>query len=78
MVIVLQILTGILVVATLLPMSRAKVWWVRGLDFPRTQIAALAAIVFAAYLLVGELNDGVRWIGAVLCALVGIYQAWWI
>ena len=78
MVIVLQILTGILVVATLLPMSRAKVWWVRGLDFPRTQIAALAAIVFAVYLLVGELNDGVRWIGAVLCALVCIYQAWWI
>lgn len=78
MVVLLQFLTALLVLATLLPISRAKVWWVRGLDFPRTQIAVLAAIIFGAYILFVEFDHVLRWAGAVLCALVCIYQAWWI
>ena len=37
-----------LVAATLLPLSRSSRWWIRTLDFPRTQIAILGAVVLGA------------------------------
>jgi endonuclease/exonuclease/phosphatase (EEP) superfamily protein YafD len=74
----LHLLTALLVLATLLPLSRAKAWWVRGLDFPRSQIAALAALTLAGQFLASAERDGVGWVSAGLCAAVLIYQAGWI
>lgn len=39
----------ILVAATALPLVRTEKWWVRSLDFPRLQIAALLAFVLASF-----------------------------
>jgi len=43
-------LGGLLLLATLLPLIRTDAWWVRVLDFPRAQIAALLVLVLAAWL----------------------------
>jgi endonuclease/exonuclease/phosphatase (EEP) superfamily protein YafD len=74
----LYLLTGFILVATLLPMSRAKVWWVRGLDFPRSQIAAVAAAVFVTHVIVLDDHQPSLWISAAICAAAAIYQAAWI
>ncbi len=44
----LSVLTGLFVLVTLLPLSRHPVWWIRGWDFPRLQLAALGAVLLAA------------------------------
>ena len=75
---VLHVLTGLLLVATLLPISRAKVWWIRGLDFPRSQLASLAVVTLVAQLAVIERNNLGGWIGAIVSAAVALYQAVWI
>lgn len=65
-------LAGVLVAATLLPVSRSPRWWVRSFDFPRLQIAALAALTAAALAAIGE-GALDRWaLGAL--ALVVLYQ----
>jgi endonuclease/exonuclease/phosphatase (EEP) superfamily protein YafD len=74
----LSFLTGVLVVATLLPLSRAKVWWVRGLDFPRTQIAALAALVLCLSFVGGLPEDGRGWFWPVVNGSICLYQLIWI
>ncbi len=46
--IALLALAALLVVATVLPLVRKPYWWIRSFDFPRAQIAALAAATLAA------------------------------
>ena len=41
-------LSVLLVLASLLPLSRRPQWWIRGLDFPRLQLAVLALLVLLA------------------------------
>src|SRR4029453_1557208 len=36
------------IAATLLPLSRSAIWWIRFFDFPRVQIALIAAVALAA------------------------------
>lgn len=71
-------LTGLVLALTLLPLSRHEAWWVRGLDFPRLQLAVLALALLAAE---AALLDRGRWetwavMAAALASLA--YQAWWI
>lgn len=72
-------ITALLAAATLLPLSRIEHWRVRGLDFPRLQIAcALAALLLAQTLM---LRDDVTLLrGSLLLATAGCLalQAWWI
>jgi endonuclease/exonuclease/phosphatase (EEP) superfamily protein YafD len=71
-------LGALAIATTLLPLSRSDVWWIRINDFPRLQIAALAAAVLAACLLL----DAFRGTGAgqlfiavlVLCLLYQGYR----
>ena len=75
---VISTLVGLIVLATLLPLSKHTEWWVRDLDFPRLQIAALALIVLAVepFLLdLSEVASGAL-IAITVCCL--LYQAWWI
>ncbi len=63
---------------TLAPLSRSRVWWIRGFDFPRLQfsLAALALLALEAWLL--DLGQPAGWflLGVTLLCLG--YQAWWI
>lgn len=73
----LTLLTALLVAGTVLPLSRAKVWWVRGWDFPRAQIAALSGGVIAAQLIAGPVGPA----GTVVLMVAGavaLYQLGWI
>ncbi|WP_151633868.1 endonuclease/exonuclease/phosphatase family protein [Noviherbaspirillum aerium] len=71
-------LTVLLVLATLLPLSRSTHWWIRDLDFPRLQIAAVGATLLVAELFFLDLkavgHDII--IAATLACM--LYQAWWI
>ncbi|HEX2188662.1 MAG TPA: endonuclease/exonuclease/phosphatase family protein [Longimicrobiaceae bacterium] len=71
-------LGGLLLVLTLLPLSRHEAWWVRGLDFPRLQLAALALALLAAQAALLDRGRPESWM--VMAVTLGClaYQAWWI
>ncbi|MDO8861040.1 endonuclease/exonuclease/phosphatase family protein [Haliea sp. E1-2-M8] len=72
--------TVVLVFATLVPLSRITAWWIRGLDFPRLQLSALAGTLLAVGVVIGVL-DGLSPLvitGLALCAGCIIFHAWWI
>ncbi len=74
----LATVTAALAAVTLLPLWRHEAWWVRGWDFPRLQLTALAAALLAAGGLLLDPSRPRSWIlFAVLAACVA-YQAWWI
>jgi endonuclease/exonuclease/phosphatase (EEP) superfamily protein YafD len=75
---ILAALSGVLLVLTLLPLSRHEAWWVRGLDFPRLQLAAAAVALLAAQLAVLDRSHPAAWaaMGVALGCL--LYQATWI
>lgn len=64
----LSILALFFVTATLLPLIRHEVWWIRIFDFPRAQIAVAGAIVTMAYLYFWDTRSVVE--GLILGALV--------
>lgn len=78
MALLIHFFTALLVVATLLPLSRAKIWWVRGLDFPRSQIAALAALNLIAQVFVRGIQGVAEGVNVGFCAAVVLYQGAWI
>lgn len=68
----------LLVVLTILPCFKARVWWVRIWDFPRTQLALLLATAIAAqWLWLDEFRTSSQ---ALLIASLAsfFYQLWWI
>lgn len=74
----ISLLTALLVVLTLLPLSRSEAWWVRGCDFPRLQFAAFGlSLILAAFLLL-DLSRPATWIVLAFCSSCVAYQAWWI
>jgi endonuclease/exonuclease/phosphatase (EEP) superfamily protein YafD len=66
------------VVATLLPLSRCEAWWVRGLDFPRLQLAVLALALLLAGLWLAPGRGIPGWLALLACAACLAYQAWWV
>ncbi len=75
---IIATLVAVLLLATLLPLSRKTGWWIRDLDFPRLQIAIGALLLFAAELVFLEWDEGlsVALVATTMACL--IYQAWWI
>lgn len=71
-------LVAVLLVATLLPLSRSESWWIRGLDFPRLQLSllALALLLTGLYFTVGR--GLAAWTAVAVCAGCLLYQGWWI
>ncbi len=76
--IVIATLVALLVLITLLPLSRATVWWIRDMDFPRLQIAAGAALLLAAALALLDLDVLLSGALITVTAACLLYQAWWI
>ncbi|MBV2128699.1 endonuclease/exonuclease/phosphatase family protein [Arsukibacterium indicum] len=68
----------LLAVLTLLPLWRFKAWWVRGLDFPRLQLAAAALVILVAQLLLIDFSQFSQAAMALISAGCLVFQLWWI
>ncbi|MDX1536462.1 endonuclease/exonuclease/phosphatase family protein [Arsukibacterium sp.] len=68
----------LIAVLTLLPLWRTEIWWVRGLDFPRLQLAALASVIAVAQLLLLDLSQFSQWSMLLLSGGCLLFQLWWI
>ena len=75
---VIAILVVLIVIATLMPLSRHTKWWVRDLDFPRLQIAVVALAVLVAEAVLLDLGERDSPLLMIITAACLIYQAWWI
>ncbi len=71
----LLVLAALLAVMTFLPLSRSHAWWVRMFDFPRLQIATLAAVVWVALVAVALLGGGVGMWGWAIVVALGVSVA---
>jgi len=74
----IAIATGFLLLATLLPLWRNPHWLVRGLDFPRLQLAAIAVALILIQALSLDFAEVQTWwlVGLTLVCLA--WQLWWI
>lgn len=71
-------LTALILLFTLLPLSRIKHWLVRGLDFPRLQLAALCILILIIQLTTLDLTKGVSQLLILLVLGCLAVQLWWI
>jgi endonuclease/exonuclease/phosphatase (EEP) superfamily protein YafD len=75
---VVATLVAVILLATLLPLSRHTGWWIRDLDFPRLQITVAAlAVLLAQFMLLDTSDTGTRVLIAITVACLA-YQGWWI
>ena len=75
---VLLAVAALLAVGTVLPAVRKPYWWIRSLDFPRLQIAAVALAALAALTAVSQSRGPEpldRWALGVLAAVVAVQAA---
>ena len=70
------VLTGTLVLSTIIPLSRSPRWWIRVLDFPRLQLLFLASIPLALGFFYGEGFPQV--VAIVLSTTCLVYHLYWI
>ena len=75
---VIATMVALIVIATLLPLSRRTVWWIRDLDFPRLQLSVAASAILVVQVLFLDLSEVAS--QALITATVAclLYQAWWI
>lgn len=76
--ILIYIVTGLIVGATLLPISRHPHWIVRGMDFPRMQLAICAALLILLQLSTLNHSEPQTWLIIITTTLCLIWQLWWI
>src|SRR5690554_2487392 len=72
------IATGLLVAATLLPLSRHPHWFVRGMDFPRLQLAVIAAVLILIQVLLLDHAKAQTWMLVSATAVCLAWQLWWV
>lgn len=78
MLITLAIVTLLIVIATVLPLFKHTHWVVRGMDFPRLQIASLAAALLVVHVIFLDLQMSVSWLLISITALCLFWQLWWV
>lgn len=78
MLMISAVATLCVVIATVLPLSKNPHWCVRGLDFPRLQIAALAAGLLIFHCVFLDLNMPLAWLLIAATALCFVWQLWWV
>ncbi|HAS14953.1 MAG TPA: endonuclease [Idiomarina abyssalis] len=71
-------LAVLLLVLTLVPLSRSQVWWIRGLDFPRLQLSVLLATLLVVGLVVIRDWTSVTAIASGLLIGCLVCQLWWV
>lgn len=70
--------TLLIVIVTVLPLFGHTHWIVRGMDFPRLQIAFLAAALLIAHFLFLDHQMSATWLLISATALCFFWQLWWI
>lgn len=75
---IIWLITFLLVLVTLLPLSRNSHWTIRGMDFPRLQFAVLAVLVLIAQLVWLDLERVSSWSSIAAALLCLGYQLWWV
>lgn len=70
--------TLLILLATLLPLSRHPHWIIRGLDFPRLQFSAFAVVLLVAQSLLLDTDLIITRVLIVITALCLVWQLWWI
>jgi len=75
---IIATLVVLIVLATLMPLSRRAAWWIRDFDFPRLQIAAVALATLIAQLSLLDLGAYETELLMLVTAACLAYQAWWI
>lgn len=75
---VIAIATGVLVIATLLPLWRNPHWMIRGWDFPRLQLAAIALVLLLIQVGALDLAEPTTWLLISLTLICLVWQLWWI
>ena len=75
---VLIIASFLIAIATALPETRFTHWIVRGLDFPRIQIAAFGVVVLLLLPLVGNSGHGLYWVCIGLVVIALGWQLKWV
>lgn len=75
---ILATFTALLLLATLIPLSRRAEWMIRDLDFPRLQLAVLALALLCAQGTLLDLEEVSSQIMIVITVACLLYQAWWI
>ncbi len=75
---IFTLLAALLLVATLLPLSRHPHWLVRGMDFPRLQFAVLAALMLMAEGVLLDLGHPLSLLLIAVTACCLAWQMWWI
>jgi endonuclease/exonuclease/phosphatase (EEP) superfamily protein YafD len=78
MTVFIWICTAALATMTLLPLLHSEDWWVRGFDFPRLQLFALAGLLLLAVALRFDAARGADVLQGLVVAACLLYQAWWI
>lgn len=78
MLLILSLFTALLLLVTILPLSRNPHWMVRGLDFPRLQIACLALALLTVHLWLLDWPKAMTWILIAATASCLIWQISWI
>ncbi|QPG06662.1 endonuclease/exonuclease/phosphatase family protein [Salinimonas marina] len=78
MLLTLWLSTLFLILITLIPLSRQSHWIVRGMDFPRVQIASCLGVILVADLILLDLSSIFTWGLVLLAAICLAYQLWWI
>ncbi|WP_225307241.1 endonuclease/exonuclease/phosphatase family protein [Adhaeribacter soli] len=82
--ITLEVIGSLMILLSLLPLIKTHYWWIRVLDFPRMQIAFIAAVVLGLYLYFVPINHQAEILFAILLAvalvnqLVHVYRYTWL
>lgn len=72
------IATALIIIATLLPMSRNPHWVVRGMDFPRLQIVILTAGLLLFDFVMLDLTSRITWLVILAAVFCLAWQLMWV
>lgn len=78
MIILIVIAVTILAIATLLPMWRNPHWLVRGMDFPRLQLALFATLLLATGFLSLDPANIETWALIIVTLICLLWHLWWV
>ncbi len=68
----------VMVIATALPLSTCRYWWVRGLDFPRLLIATTLTLLWLLWLILYVDGHEPMLLAIIALSVALGYQLWWI